>query len=709
MGIRNIQTNRVIEEIIKKYLNKGRYPTFQTITHFFNQWLRDHRPGAPSFSPIKVFRKQKSNSSEFNQQLESIYTDLSDAYTASIDQSNRIMIGFNANETERKKILHDLQQLSKEIDELLLLSNQADLKYMQGRLISFNNMEQIDTTLTSAFVDIQNNQVTLKENLNQAKIIPINPENVKFHTLMPAAKESALNTVANAFDNNQNTAWWHVVKTKTPGSLGNEKSMGMRAELTILFEEEQEFNEISYIAHHGKPVYIKVEYTVNGTSFTHLPGINNYRKVIQSEVWSFEKIKAKGVKFIFEKQEHDDNSAGVYQFYFGAKEISIKNKTYQPTGVLITNPISFDHQIQELSASIKHEIPFNASIHYEVALYDQNKPLDDLIWYPISSSDDNNAKHSKVIHFNYNQTKIIETNLCEPTGQVINGMKVFRLLKENGEGIISEFLNNEKVEEENFEVIKKAQLFRGINQWKRESTYIPFKGTIPLQNEWEQIKLTNPQLIHESYQSINNVLKMDKTASTNSHNFYRFTTCVYTSERIEAPLSLSVVQTLPSGIKKKLGTYSVYLNNKRLIPNNDEVTLVLEKGWNEIQILYHWGDIIKRTDVSNQELPTQAYLGKFNFIRQEKIRAELNPMTYTDVHDLFHNVPPNNHDYFSIHERQVVLNYLPVNCLFQLHYDSVSLEELDSTTQVVFKATLERNEETIDVTPKIYSIFLKGR
>src|SRR5690606_83916 len=116
---------------------------------------------------------------------------------------------------------------------------------------------------------------------------------------------------------------------------------------------------------------------------------------------------------------------------------------------------------------------------------------------------------------------------------------------------------------ESFEDIIDPKLFRGINQWKCESVYLPFNGDIPINSQWEQINNTSPQSIYLSFFMKGNRLSCDRPQDS-SNNFYRFTTCIYSEQEKGIPLSISVLQSLTSGHRKRLGSYSVYLNKKRL-------------------------------------------------------------------------------------------------------------------------------------------------
>lgn len=704
MGIRKIQITRKIEEIIKSYLYRGRYPTFQTITHHFGQWLREHSPGAPVFHPLKVFRKEKSSSASYNAQITGITQDIQDAYEATINQTTQIMSDFSYVETERGKLIHELASISNKIDELLLITNQADYRYFDSNMISFEDAGGVNKEKSTAFVNVQHKEVTLLENPSQSGQVRINPSKAYFQTLQPAHKHSALESMKYAFDENLNTAWWHVVKTK---ELGADNIM--RAELVIPFDQEEEINFIEYAPHHGKPVDVKVEYTSDGSVFTPIHQKAETDIVTGLKIWNFQKLSAKGIKFVFEKKDYDERSGDYYNYYFGAKNISVHKKHYLSEGVLYTNPIEFREDVQALSMFVQNDIPFNSELNYEVAIYQSDRTLEELIWHPISSYDDSKPKYAKVINLNVKENKKVETSKAEATGQVINGMQVFRLTKDNGDGIMSEKILDTQTGEtkESFDEFQNPKVFRGINQWKRERTYVPFDGSVPLNSKWDEQYRSRPELIRSNYLTKSNELDLRRTHGGLDDNFYRFSICIYSDEPRNEPLSLSVMSTLSSGIRKRLGAYSVYVNRQRLVSVNDEVTMPFVKGWNEIQILFHWGDMQERKDTARKNLPQETIVGKFNFMKEKRVRGDLEHLQFVDVHSLYHNISPNNRNYFSIHERQVVLNYLPEGCVFQLVYENN--KQLEKHNQVVLRASLKRHMNTPHVTPKIYSIRLRAK
>jgi hypothetical protein len=688
MSIRQSQIARTIENIVKYYMFHGRYPTMQTITYHFSQWLRENTPGTPSFSPLKFMRKEKSDADRYNQNIKLIHTDIQDAYDATIDQTIRVMSDFNFAETERKKIRKELADVSKKIDKLILLSK--DPSGLTDSIIEdFSDMSMVDNTKSTIYTNVDLREITLKENIRQSNKVLLVGSNAKFSTLTPNVKEAAIESINNAFDDNMNSAWWHVIKTEGPGTV--------RGELAVLLPQESDINTVEFTSHSGKAILIELEYTTDGVNYTPLPGQNNQQSITDKASWNFPLMTVKGIKFIFEKKEYDDNSAGIYNYYFGAKNISVYKKNYLSNGELYTTPFVFNtDNVNMVSMIATHEIPYNTGIDYKVALYGENQDPNSLVWYPISSADDTNPTAPKIVEFNTRSTKTIEFANAETNLQVINGMTVFRLLSSN----------NNPALPDSFADIKNPQLLRGINQWKRERTYIKFMGDIPLNSNWDDMLQNRPSQVRVDYLPISNILSLRRLNGGPTDNFYRFTTCIKSDQAKVETVSIAMLQTV-NGVKTRMGTYAVYMNGERMIPSNEDVTLKFKKGWNQIQILYHWGNMAQRMDYTQDQLPIETSLGKFNFSLETMVRADLEPLKYVDQHSLYYNISPNDHDNFAIMEQQVVLNYLPVNCIFQLSYELPNVNV--KSNQVLLYANFSRNTDTPHLTPKLHGLQVQSK
>ena len=692
MSIRKQQITRIVETIIKKYLRRGIYPTFQTITYHLSQWLREHTPGAPGFYPIKAIKGETADSKSYNKNVDMIYQDLSNAYEATIQQHEQLIKNFQFIEAERQKLIHDLAQLSHDIDGLLLTTKETDIYYFNQEILSFENMHNWDKEKSTALINLYNQEATLAENQKKSRRLILTNNQVSFAPLGKEKEHHVLESIHHAFDDQLNTAWLHVVKTKQIQPY-------IKAALTIDLHKAEWINHIEYVPHQQQPIEITLEYTTDGTSFTSIHQQAEIDKTTGARSWTFSPIQATAIRFIMKKTEYDDYSSNLYHYYFGAKRICLYHKYYLNEGYLYTNPIKLEKDTQQISLNSNHEMPFNTEIQYEVAEYQKNKTIEDLIWHPISPLNETQSKHPTILELEKPAIKIIESSTFKETGKQVNGMRVFAMVKDNGSTVLSD--------DETWEDIQHPILFRGINQWKREKTYRPFNGSVPLNHYWEQYQEQNPNMIEIEYLPFNRILHMGRKGKEKD-NFYRFTTCIYSEKKErKEPLRLSVIQQLTSGAKKRLGSYSVYLNQKRLSPINDEVTLVFQEGWNELQLLYHWGDMEERRDFPANWLPTKTTLNKWNLHKEGKVRADLKHLTPIDIHDLFYNVSPNDRNHFALYEQQVLLNYLPKNCIFQLKYESKAKKQKES--QILLRARLKRNQESPYMTPKIHKIQLRMR
>lgn len=150
----------------------------------------------------------------------------------------------------------------------------------------------------------------------------------------------------------------------------------------------------------------------------------------------------------------------------------------------------------------------------------------------------------------------------------------------------------------------------------------------------------------------------------------------------------------------------MYCGKKRLVPSNDEVSIELIEGWNEIQVLLHIGDLINRADLSTLSMPSSMNIGKINLSAEKLFRADLKPLTITEEGNLYRNVSVLNNDYYAIVDREILLNYDAQGTNFQLVYNEQRRE--DVTTNIIIRATLKREDNILGITPKIKSIRVRS-
>lgn len=687
MLIRNFQIARKTEQIIKKYLFQGTYPKLKNITNELSDWLREHNAGSPTLKVKKVFKKDITNSNDLNEQIESIDEDLKDSYNAAIIQHNQVTKNFTQGEIIRERFRHDIDEMNNRIDNLLSLSTYADSKYIHQDIISFENANNIDVKLSDADIDLMNRQVTLKERTLQSKKIRVAAEQVTLSVDSAYTSIENLEPISNAFDDSINSAWWAKVVTREHNTNNQ-----MTLATVINLQQETEINTIDFIPHHTKEMFVTVEYSLDNVSFMPINSLSN-NKVNGPIKWNFKTIKAKYLKIKVKKNGYDDITGQGNIYYFGAKNIGLYKKSYEEESYLYSKELQLPANSKQLSIVADKIEKSNTEIEYEICL-NPNTLKDNQKWQKISDGNNKNSSIAKAIKINDIDTISVSGRKVIPTGERINGVASYKILKNDGSSIFTP--ENKGVS--TFSDFLNAKLYRGIHQWRKEKIYVEFNGDTPINAEWDRLYREKGNLISTEYFMKTNALPLDK----GKENFYRFTICVYSTINRQMPLAIDLVGMSNNELKKRLGSYSVYCNQKRMVSVNDEVTLNLVDGWNEIQILAHIGDVVQRNDFKEDEVPPYFLIGKTNFVEESIVRADLFAMELTTKESLFYNVSPLNHDYFAIDQQQVLLNYEAAGTVFELIYDNKDLSKKSIPYKI--RAKLKRDADDESATPIIKNI-----
>lgn len=688
MLIRNNQIGRKTEEIIKRYLFNGTYPKLKSITNELSTWMENHIPGTPSFKSHKIYKKDITNSTEFNNQMTAIEKDISDVYEASITQQNQLMRNFTQGEIAREKIRHDIDQINKELDQLISMSKYADNKYIHEDIISFENLSTIDIKRTDASVDISKRQVTLKERNIQSKRIIVDSSKVVTNVLQSHTGLYYVQPVKYAFDDSINTAWWSKVTTKETNSKNK-----MELEIVIPFNDVTEINTIEFTPHHTKEMYVTLEYSSDNNSYSSISTVTDI-KILEPTSWTFKNTKMRYLKIRIKKYQYDELEGKNWVYYFGAKNIAIYKKSYEAESYIYTNKLSLPSNSKSLSISSDKTKRVGTDIGYEICFNPEAKETEQ-IWHEIDDYENKSNGKTKSIEINNTETVSVSGRKVIETGELVNGIRSYKLLKNDGSSIFTP----DNTGNNTFTSFSNAKLYKGIHQWKREHTYKEFNGDVPLNSMWDTLYREKANMIDTDYFIKTNSLPFNKS----NENFYRFTICVYSIVERQMPLSIQLTGISNKELKKRLGSYSIYCNQKRLVSVNEEVTLNFVNGWNEIQILIHLGDVTTRKDLPLNEMPDNFIIGKTNLVTEQYVRADLFPMELISKESLFYNISPLNHDYFAIDQQQVILNYYPNDTIFELIYDEEK-QTGDGGIPYLLRAKLSRSEDDDSITPILNDI-----
>lgn len=691
MRIRNNQIARKTEEIVKRYLFNGTYPKLKSITNELSIWMEKHTPGTPLFKSKKVFKKDLTSSEDFNEAMNNIETDITDAYDASIYQQNQLMKNFTQGEIMRERIRHDLDAINVELDKYIAMSKYADTKFVHENIVSFENANSVDMEQTTADLDLHNRQVTLKERNIQSKRIIVDSSKVTTSVLQSHSSIATVEPMRYAFDDSINTAWWCKVSTKETNSKNK-----MELEVVIPLGDLVEVNTLDFTPHHTKEMYVSLEYSKDNIIYSPISTVTN-AKVLEPVKWSFKTTKMKYLKIRIKKNAYDEmQNAKAFIYYFGAKNIAIYKKSYEEESYLYTKVMDLPAKSKQLSVSASGTKRTGTDVNFAVC-FNPMANDEDKLWHEVDDFNNKSNGKAKSIEINNIDTVSVSGRKVIETGEIFNGIRSYKILKNDGSSIFTP--NNGGVT--SFSEFLNAKLYRGVQQWRREQTYKPFIGDSPVNADWDTLYREKGNLISSDYFIKTNSLPFKQSQD----NYYRFTTCIYSNTDRQIPMGVELTGISNKAIKKRLGSFSVYCNQSRLVSVNDEVTLKLTNGWNEIQVLVHLGDVAHRRDLEEDETPDSFLLGKMNIVAEAYVRADLFPMTLVDKQSLFYNISPLNHNYFAIDDQQVIINYLPQGTIFELMYDNKDLS--DETIEYIVRARMTRSSDDESATPILNTIRIR--
>lgn len=683
MGIKRNQLLNKTEEIVRTHLENGRYPSFTTIRSELSKWLRDFELGAPRFTYIPVRRKTNTNFEHLNQELLNIESDIRDAYEAAIEQHNALTKNFSQGEVERSRIQHELNLINNEIETLLLDTRNTNV-YTKHNIIDFYSMDNIRTEKTTALINVADGKARLREQDRFTRKIPLMNNKPSLSVSQNYRSSVTVTPYNQAFDDYLNTAWLERIFTDT---LNEKKQMDVHLTINV---GREEVNLLSITPHHTKEVYVSLSYTTDDTSWINLQEYTSI-KITDTTEFSFDNIKPFKLRITFTKYGYDEEDQNGFYYYFGAKDISLFKKAYEEKSTLVTKPMPIDEDVKTVHVIGEGKIPNNTKVTYFASVHSDPEGKD-ITWHQVNVSKPFGEATGTPLTVETTEKQYENSRKILDSGEFINGMRVYKLLKTDGSSIFGkDFVGG----------IKKVKLYRGVGQWKREAGYKQFTGNVPVLGDWLAFQQEKGETIQTDFLSRGNQLSFVNAKK----NFYCFTICLWSETEDNRPMTVDLYQLGAIDSKNRLGTYSVYCNQERLIPANDEVNLRLTEGWNEIHLLVHVGDLVNRKDLSESLFPHSMSIGKLDILSFTTQRAELQPLMETSKDNLFYNIPAGNSKYFAMDKNEIFVNQYVSDIEFQLIFEGVT----DSKERYVsIKAELERDPAYSHVTPIINKLHLQS-
>lgn len=383
MSLEKIKTIKELERIIKDNLQRGVFVSSSEIEEQFAKSIEEIPLSQArfQFADAEIQHKEESSALKYNTSLQNIYQDIEDGYDALLGISKQ-----RAREFERWKV--ELVNLSRHVSGLksslqgLLLMQKDTAGYFDTIDDNFTDLTKIDIDNTSTFVDLDNNYISIQENMtskskinlnhletSDVKFTVITRKNLNSHNLMPDSKpEYAFSDVSRV--------WQQRIYMSSFGEPVN-------VELKVkLGDSPVKFNRMSIELHaQDTNVYtsIHAQYSNDDYNWFDIPAPNNPQDLIGKGFMDFEEVEGQYMKIIMTKTAHDSYGVNGYVYEFGAKEIALYTRSYATNeSTLISSPLyvledkddpaSAKRKFNNIAIEVCEFTPDNTTIDYSVSV-----------------------------------------------------------------------------------------------------------------------------------------------------------------------------------------------------------------------------------------------------------------------------------------------------------------------------------------------------
>lgn len=422
-SIRKTQIEQVLADTVRLLYSQGVKPTSTEVNKLTSRYLSEYPAGTPlNFDLNEILDDEaRSNPDKFNEMLLKIITNMNVLYKTSFDQVADVML-LNTELREQLKLLKDKRRkLAAKIDDQLLSLYNTD-GYYYSASDSFSDLDLVDLSLTSAFIDTTEGAATLpivSRFSNRIEPTNIYSSNIQATVNGLAAPFAEISPVSYALDGNTNTVWSVEVETASIQEVV--------LTLTLALSAEADVSRVDVDPYGLTPA----QWAVDVASVVSGGGVGDYQTFgssVSTTVDRFTKrgeaVGARNVRLTIRKTRPDyeetKNGQVRYRYIFGAKEIALSYQVYDNLATVVSIPLVVPGEgnegyiIDAVSLSTKHDTPEGTDINFYVAEHlDTAVEISDYDWKPIEPVNDESGDQVTV-RFD-GATKSIRSIVDKPT------------------------------------------------------------------------------------------------------------------------------------------------------------------------------------------------------------------------------------------------------------------------------------------------------
>lgn len=371
-SIRTVQTERVMENVVRILYSQGEKPMLNEITTRIARYFSEYPAGRPLPMAMKdLVQGIVSDPRSYNKLLRHVALNIDVLYEASLRQVQDVMLLTASMQDDLARLEQKRKRIEGRIDDYLLAQYNTD-GYFYSVSDNFSDLSMTNLSLTSAEVNTDVGEVILPTISTTTTRLPANKITVSSINVKASEEEAEYATLApfiGALQNSLDNILWAIeVETKEI------EEVITTIDLLLGDEDPVVISRVDLNPYGVLPVQAWIE-TLTDSSWQVFGGSINTSSTKMIFGDTAKAVRRLRIHLRKTKPDHSDVRNGItyYKYIFGAKEISFLYQVYERDAQFVSSPLQIpsdfegDMTIDAVSIDIKDSVPSDCDIKYYVA------------------------------------------------------------------------------------------------------------------------------------------------------------------------------------------------------------------------------------------------------------------------------------------------------------------------------------------------------
>lgn len=404
MDIASVQKRKFLNNIYKVLYSDGKKPSEQNVREAFNEYFSINKPGRPirvDYSILDI--SDVTDVDALNELMVTNLLNLEVLYDAIFENNQQLFSVVTALNNKLNGLRVRRKFLEAKVDDLLFANSNSD-GFFYSFAENFTDLSNLDMSLTTAFVDVDKNYVTIPKITNTVSDTLVgsqyNIENITATALFDGVQLGepiSIQDFDKATDGLNDTYWSYEIQKNTPGIAALTMNIPTNSSYSIARVEGVLFT--------SSPCSVYLSAKPSDSEKQPVEVFQDSTQDYSKFVFSIPAQPYSSVTITLVKAEPDrvgSSTTGAYTYVFGFREFLMSSSYHDVNAVLVSGPISVQTQdnknlaITAVSMEVKDDVLPGTNIQYYVAADNGEKTgLSEFNWIRIDPSV-NNEKQSVV-------------------------------------------------------------------------------------------------------------------------------------------------------------------------------------------------------------------------------------------------------------------------------------------------------------------------